>query len=569
MSDRFRENTTVGSVAVKKIAVFISLGLVAIFFLSCGGSGGSGDDGGSETAIFPPVVFMADKDTNGTIELYASFDDGANIIKLSGTMVFGGDVVDFNVSPNGIWVAYVADQDQNSLFELYVVPVDKTSNESAVKVSVPLAGSGLKERSAGSGDYLFAWAPDSSLVAYIADADDAIAELFELFSSTPDGKEQYLISELVNVASDVFDFKWAPDSTLIAYVADQDVVGELALYVVPSDVENASVSVSGAMAGNGIEEDPTGSGNYAFAWAPGRCGLVPGNFCLAYIADQLLQNKFELFTSKPDGTVNLLISGPFNDDRDVDDFAWAPDSQLVAYTANQSDLFAIDLYTAPPNNISSSQIHSNGVAPGQEVSAFKWAPDSSRIAFTSDKDSAVADFYRLFSVQPVNNNDILISGGLLATSDVTEFEWSPDSSLIAYLVDAQDIELYTTFPASGSSIQIGDVPIFGGDVFEFEWAPNSSRIAYKADYDVAGVIELFSSTPDNDVTDQVSGTLVSGGDVGEFNWASDSSGVGYIADQDTINVDELFASKPNGNDNTKLSGRLVSGGDVARFEWVP
>jgi hypothetical protein len=584
VSDRFRKNTTVNSVAVKKTALFISLGLIAIFFLACGGSGGSGDDEGSETAIFPPVVFMADKSSDGIIELYASSDDGTDIIKLSETMVFSGDVVDFNVSPNGIWVAYVADQDKNGLFEFYVVPVDKASDESAVKVSVPLAGSGLRIRSAGSGDYLFAWAPDSSRVAYIADAAEPapgpeVADLFELFSSTPDGNEKDLISELVNVASDVFDFQWSPESTLIAYVADQDVVGELELYVAPSDVENASVNVSGAMAGNGIKEDPTGSGEYAFAWAPDSCSLVPDNFCLTYIADQLLQNKFELFTSKPDGTLNILISGPLNDNRDVEDFAWAPDSQLVAYTANQSDLFAIDLYTAPPNNVNSSQIHSSGVDTGQEVSAFKWAPDSSRIAFISDKDSVVADFYRLFSVQPVNNNDILISGGLLSTSDVIEFEWSPvkwqspvtglERFLIAYLVDAQDIELYTTFPASGSSIQIGDILVFGGDVFDFEWALDSSRIAYTADHDVDGVIELFSSTPDNDDTDQLSGTLVSGGDVGLFNWAPDSSGVGYIADQDTINVDELFASKPNGNDNTKLSGRLVSGGDVARFEWVP
>jgi hypothetical protein len=572
VSDRFRENTTACKIAAKKLAIYISLGLAAMFFLSCGGSTGDDPEAESEEVIFAPVVYIADKVKNGTAELYDSFDDGADIRKLSGTLVSGGNVVDFEVSPNGIWVAYVADQDTNDLFELYVVPVDKTSDESAVKVSVALAGTGIKETTSGSGQYFFAWAPDSSRVAYIADAaepdpDPEVVDMFELFSSTPDGNEKDLISGLVNDASDVVDFQWEPESTLIAYVADQDTIGKLELYVAPSDGDDQPVKVSGAMSGNGIKEDPAGSGRYAFAWAPNRSRI-------AYLADQLLLDKFELFSSTPDGASNLRISDVFANNRDVEEFKWAPDSQRIAYTANQNLINAIDLYSASPDNSFLVQQLSTGLFAGREVSAFKWAPDSSRIAFLADKNSP--DLFRLYTVQPFNNVNILVSGDLLSTSDVTEFKWAPDSSLIAYLVDAQNFELYTTFPASGSSNQIKDSFGIGGDVFEFEWAPNSSRLAYTADHDVDDVIELFSSTPDNAVTDQVSGDLVTGGDVGEFKWATDSSAVGYIANQDTINLDELYASRPNGNDNTLLSdapedenGDPVYSGDVSAFEWVP
>lgn len=561
MPNWFRETATASKVASKKSAVSISLLLLSFFFLSCGGSGGNGAGGISGTVNFPPVVFLADKDNDGTVELFASFDDGTDIIKLSDDLVTGGNVVDFKVSPNGILVAYVADQDSNDLFELYVVPVDKASDESALKVSVPLKGSGIKETAPGSGEYFFAWAPDSSRVAYIADADDLVADLFELFSSRPDGKEKDLVSDLVDPTSDVKDFQWEPNSTLIAYVADQDTVGKLELYVSPSDSNNPNRKVSGIiMVGNGIIEKPIGSGEYDFAWAPDSSRI-------AYIADQDVLDKFELFSSTPNGASNLRISGPFGDGRDVEEFEWAPDSQRIAYRANQNLADAIDLFSAPPNVSTTSLQNSTGMSPGQEVSAFKWAPDSSRIAFTSDREAA--EFFRLFTVQPINNSNILISGGLLPSSDVTEFEWSRDSSLIAYIVEAQNFELYTTFPASRSSTQIIGGLVIDGDVFEFEWAPNSSRVAYTADHDTNDVIELFSSTPDNSVTDKVSGSMVSGGDVGEFNWAPDSSGVGYIADQDINNVDELYASKPNGNDNTRLSGDLVGGGDVARFEWVP
>jgi len=557
-------NKKISKATLQKMTVLTALWFLTVFFFSCG-SGGNDDAGagaGSDTAIFPPVVFMAANNIDGSIALYAAFDDGAEIIELSGTLVIGGDVVDFEVSPDGIYVAYVADQDEDGLFELYVVPVDKAPNESTVKVSVPLEGSGIKETFVGSGEFYFAWAPDSSRVAYIGDADDNTADQFELFTSTPNGRQKNLISALVNSNSDVLDFQWEPESTLIAYVADQDIVGRVDLYVSPpnSNFPNRRVSPITVVNG-GIKEVTAGSGEYAFAWAPDSSRL-------AYIADQNTVDRFELFTATPDGVTNTRISElPISGDRDVVEFKWAPDSQRIAYTANQNLANAIDLFSAPPNRSAASQQNSTGMAPGQGVSAFKWAPNSSRIAFISDK--IVTDFFRLYSVQPANSNDILISGGLSTTSDVIDFEWAPDSSRIGYIVDAQNFELYTTLPTRGPSTQIIGPSVVSGDVFDFEWAPNSSRIAYSADYNSDNVIELFSATPDNSVNDKVSGDLAIGGDVGVFKWAPDSSGVGYIADQDFNNEDELFASRPNGDDNTLLSGTPLIGGDVTRFGWVP
>jgi hypothetical protein len=560
MLNWFREKLRMSEVALQKLAIAFAVVMTAFGLAACGGGGG-GTEEIPATVNFPPVVFMAAKDNAGIVELYAASEDGVDIIKLSGTMVAGGNVVEFKVSPDGIYAAYVADQDSNGLFELYVVPVDKTSGESAVKVSVPLEGSGIRETAAGSGAYYFAWAPDSSRVAYIADANDGTADFFELFSSTPDGSQQNLVSDLSDTNSDVQDFQWEPESSLIAYVADQDTLGKFELYVSPTDGNSPNYKVSGSsMAGDGIKEDPVGSGRYAFAWAFDSSRI-------AYIADQDLSDRFELYTSRPDGAGNLTISGPLGIGQDVAQFKWAPDSQQIAYTANQVNVHYIDLFSASPDVNYSSQLNSTGLSAGREVSSFKWAPDSSRIAFLADKD--FLGIFLLYSVQPVNSKDISISGGLLPSEEVTEFEWAPDSSRIAYLVAALKSELFTTFSDIGSSTQIKPSLTAGGDVFAFEWAPDSSRIAYTADHFTAGVIELFSSTPDNSVTGKVSSSMVSGGDVTQFKWAPDNSGIGYIADQDTNDVFELFASLPDGGDNTKLSGDLVAGGDVTGFEWVP
>ena len=124
--------------------------------------------------------------------MYVTFDDGTDIVKLSDKLVTRGNVAAFLISPDGFFVAYVADQDTAGVFELYVVPVDKTPNETAVKVSGKMAGNGILELP--SGDYVFGWAPDSSRIAYVADQNSL--GVFELFTSTPDGTENDIVSNL-------------------------------------------------------------------------------------------------------------------------------------------------------------------------------------------------------------------------------------------------------------------------------------------------------------------------------------------------------------------------------------
>ena len=543
----------------------IGLLLAAILILACNGNGD--EDGGRQrgSSIFPPAVFIADKDVNVIDELFVAFSDGTDIIKLSDPLVARGNVAAFRISPDGFFVAYVADQDTAGLFELYVVPVDKTPNETAVKVSGTMAGNGILQLP--SGEYVFGWAPDSSRIAYVADQNSL--RVFELFTSTPDGIENDIISNLpdpsTNPDRDVKNFEWAPNSTRIAYIADQDTKDVFELYVSPSDNNTPNVKVSGAIIdGSGIKElAPVPSGKYAFAWAPDSSRL-------AFLADRLVDgiDEFELYTNLPDGTNILRVSGPQGDSGAVENFAWAPNSRQLAYRANQNLITAIDLFTALPNVSSSFQQISSGLQPGQEVAAFKWSPDSTRIALISDR--ALTGFFRLFTTSPNNSNNVLVSGGLASTSDVTVFEWSPDSLRIAYvdLLLGGVFELNTTLRDIEPSTLITS-SLADDDEEGFAWSPNSSRIAYIADQNIVGQFELFTSTRDGDTPIVVSGPLVTGGNVRNFKWAPDNSGIGYIADQDTVTVEELFASQPVGGNNTLLSGTLVSGGDVFSFDWVP
>jgi Tol biopolymer transport system component len=544
--------------------------LLSLLVLSCDGDSDDDDERAQKPPVFPPVVFLADKDTNGIDELYAAFDDGSDIVKLSDKLVAGGNVVAFLGSPDGFFVAYVADQNTDGVFELYAVVVDKTTGDTAVKVSgTTMAGSGILRLP--SGEYMFDWAADSSRVAYIADQDTA--GVFELFTSTPDGIENDLVSDLPDppTGRDVKDFEWEPDSTLIAYVADQDTDDKFELYVSPSDSNTGNRKVSGIpMVGGGVREDPALPGGYLFGWAPdsSRPASRPA-YRLAYIADQDRATTFELFTSTPDGVGNKKVSGSMGNNGDVDEFAWAPDNSKIAYLADQENDIGIELYTAFPDVGANPLKNSNGLKNGSNVTGLQWAPNSLRIAFIANK---LVSRFALYTTSRADSVNVLVSSVRLDDSEVTFFDWAPDGSRIAYIADdfrIDVLELFTTLPDLPEVNRISGKLVENGDVLEFEWAPDSSRVAYTADQDENDVAELYTSTPDGRVNDIVSGVMVPGGNVQDFKWASDSSGVGYRADQDIDEVIELFASQPNGNENTKLSGTLVNGGNVLSFDWVP
>ena len=169
-----------GTFRLGGFAGIILLVSIFIFLVSCNNKPSSGTTGTGNSSP-PGVVFTADKDQQKTEELYSASLDGSEIIKLSGPLVPGGLVLDFQVSPDGTYVAYLADQVLDETYELYVV---KVAGGTPVKVSGPLVP--------GGDVVVFAWAPDSSRIAYIADQEtDGIGELY---TNLPDGSNNTKVS---------------------------------------------------------------------------------------------------------------------------------------------------------------------------------------------------------------------------------------------------------------------------------------------------------------------------------------------------------------------------------------
>ena len=129
------------------------------------------------------VVYIADQDTMGATELFSvPIDGSAPAVKLNGALASGGDVFEFegqwNISPDNRRVVYTADQDANGKMELYGVAVD--GSDTFVKLNGELVSGGNVLTRA------WQFSPDSRHVLYLADQDTN--SFFELFSVPVDGK---------------------------------------------------------------------------------------------------------------------------------------------------------------------------------------------------------------------------------------------------------------------------------------------------------------------------------------------------------------------------------------------
>ncbi len=229
----------------------------------------------SGSAATWPVAYRADHETTDEeYHLYTTTQDGTDgqggaafsgVFKESGSMVTSGDVNTFQWSPDGSRLAYQADQESDGVQELYVsVP----GNAPAVTKVSPTPSS-------PNGDVRnYAWAPDSSRIAYCAD--QRADQVFEIFTSLPDGTSNDRISgDMVqNGSARVANraFVWSPDSSRIAYIADQRTDGLFELFV-SFGTGNAENLVANA----DMMQDSRGVTAFDWTATSGR---------LVYIADQ-------------------------------------------------------------------------------------------------------------------------------------------------------------------------------------------------------------------------------------------------------------------------------------------
>ena len=305
--------------------------------------------------------------------------------------------------------------------------------------------------------------------------------------------------------------------------------------------------------------------------------ISPDGSRVAYRADQETDEKFELYVARLDGSGIDKINEAMIANGDVSEFAWSPDSAQIVYVADAEQDGVREVYLANADGSNHLKINGSVGVPGVvQLSDVKWSPDGRYIAQQVQMVSS-GQTVGINTHDTQNPNSIRVNPTLAIGGSIGVYAWSPDSSRIAYRAD-QDIvsvfELYSATPDGTVNDKLNGALLMpgGGVARNFAWSPDSSRIAYFAVQDTVGVLEFYSATPDGAVNDKLNGALLvpGGGVVGNnLAWSPDSRRIAYHADQDTDGVFELYSATPDGAVNDKLNGALVTDGDVSGFAWSP
>jgi len=269
------------------------------------------------------VLYLADEDTDDVWELYsAPLEGGSAAVKLNPPLVSGGNIFEFQVTPDSTRVVYHADQLNDEVYELGSVPIE---GGQGVRLNGPLAAGGDVDRE-------FLISPDSSRVIYRADQETD--EVYELYSARVDGSDWVKLNAPLIIGGDVEDdYQIAPDSSRVVYRADQEVNNVYELYSAPLDGLAPPEKLNGALAQNGDVDSFTFSED-------GRWAI--------YLADESSDGVYELYRADAAGAEPAMkLNGPLVSGGDVESFshvAISPDGRRTVYRADQETDGLYELY---------------------------------------------------------------------------------------------------------------------------------------------------------------------------------------------------------------------------------
>lgn len=400
----------------------------------------------------------------------------------------------------------------------------------------------------------FRWSPDSSLVAFVADRD--ADETYELYAVAPGGASPpFRISDPLAAGGNVTEFAWSPDGQRIAYRADQDSDERFELYTAPR-LGGGSTRVSGPLV-------PAGN------VAPG-IGWSPDGTRIAYLADAFTDGLDLLFTTLPAAAgAETVVSDSALQTGSVVWFGWRPGGGLLAYCMSTAG--GLDLFACPADTPVGGVKLTNPAMFGVTVIPPLWSPDGSRLAYQG-RDGASTSL-DLYTVRPDGSDKHLVAAfGSTTPSHRPVFSWAPPSSRLAYYrkpdVTIPEGPLHTALVDGSSDVLVGQADPDAVRAYDHRWSPDGTRIAQVA-VDLSGTkVSLFVSAADGSWTVDVADPLVAGGSAVSklLGWTADGARVVYGAAKDDATKIELYISRSDGTGDLKLSGPMVGGGRVEYFE---
>lgn len=473
------------------------------------------------------VVYTADQDTDGAVELFSAPIDGSSpAVRISELLPTGSSVRSFTISADSQRVVYIADQDTFDVDELYSVPI---TGGTPVKLNGLLVLNGTVST--------FVISPDGKRVVYRATQDDDDA--YELYLVKIDGGAVTKMNQPLPPKGMVSSFfRISADSEYLVYMADQDTLFITELYSV-SLKTGTTEKLNGPLVTDGEVRS---------------FQITPDSKRVVYSADQDIEDEAELFVTPIDGGAINQLNDPLPTGGDIDTFQLSPDGDTVIYGGYQDSLAFRELFSVPLVGGSVQKL--NGTLQqefGVDIIDFKMTPDSQFIVFGADQTDSPNGIFELYS-NSLNGGSLTKLSGAVVPGGFVEYDAiaiSPDSQYVVYEGAQQTVgvvELYSAPVAGGSVVKLnGSLAATGGDISSFQIRPDSSGVAYRANQDESDVFELYAASFSSPDIIKLHAPLVTDGDIvsHRFYFSADGASLVYLADQETDGINELFVTYNN------------------------
>ena len=176
-----------------------------------------------EFSITPDGTYVIYRTRGSTDDLYSIPTTGGSPIKLNKPLVSDQDVLDFQVSPSPTadYVVYRADEEVDELFELFSVPYNGAGDP--IRLFGPTT-----DPTTDAQDYQIT--PNGLAVVYIADRSED--ERFDLGAVAITGGTHFWLSKEMVDGGDVDHFNIGSDNQRVVFLADKLVNNRLELFVV-------------------------------------------------------------------------------------------------------------------------------------------------------------------------------------------------------------------------------------------------------------------------------------------------------------------------------------------------
>lgn len=524
--------------------------------------------GGVTTYALTPdqntVIAMGDVGpTDNEFNLYAINVLTGTQTKLNGTMVAGGDVREFKISPDGSTIVFRMDKDIDEAINLYAVNVNGTN--------LRRLGPAMATAEAMQSDYVIS--PDSKWVIYRENK--TLAGNFALGAvSLVNGEVIDVSAGTVNGVSIIGHF--SPNSRYVAYRTDRAIATCLELFVYDlQDRTDVRVSVPCVNTTNDI-------GYFVWSEASDK---------IAY--SQLINTlRFDLHVANVDGsgilqltTATVTRNGLFQGFKDKS-ILFTPNGQKLIYQADMSGVIPatagemkFDLYSVKVDGTGAAvKLTSQSVSTvTRDYPVIEVSPQSDRVAYIADME--VDGKYEMYlsavdgsSTRKLNPSISNPDGDVLTNSTQHFFDW--DRNIVMMLVD-DTIEGVNGIYKAGLSLTVSapvkiNMPVIrSGDYFIGAPAANGSKFLFRGNPDVDAEMHVFASdTNGSNVVRVTKNYPAGGGKLTTYAFTGDGSKIIYIADQDTPGLLELYVGDSNGAAPIKVSVPITNpNGAITAFKF--